>query len=79
VFYIAAHQYRGMEWSPYFEAVQAIIGEYGARPHWGKRHMLGSGALAALYPRFAEFVAVRDRLDPGRVFGNAYTQRCLGA
>ncbi len=40
IFYIAVHQYRGMEWRPYFEAVQSIMGEYGGRPHWGKRHML---------------------------------------
>ena len=36
--YIAVHQYRGMEWRPYFEAVEAIMDEYGGRPHWGKRH-----------------------------------------
>ncbi len=77
-FYIAIHQYRGMEWRPYFEAVQAIMGEYGGRPHWGKRHMLDASALAERYPRFADFQAVRDRLDPERVFANAYTSRCLG-
>jgi L-gulono-1,4-lactone dehydrogenase len=78
VFYIAVHQYRGMEWRPYFEAVQLIMGDYGGRPHWGKRHMLDAAELAGRYPRFAEFLAVRDRLDPGRVFANAYTRRCLG-
>jgi L-gulonolactone oxidase len=77
-FYIAVHQFRGMEWRPYFEAVQLIMGEYGGRPHWGKRHMLDAGALASRYPRFGDFVAVRDRLDPGRLFANAYTERCLG-
>ena len=79
VFYVAVHQYRGMEWRPYFEAVQSIMGEYGGRPHWGKRHMLTADVLAARYPRFADFVAVRDRLDPGRAFANAYAERCLGA
>ena len=78
-FYMAVHQYMGMEWRPYFEAVEAIAGEYGGRPHWGKRHMLTSSALAERYPRFRDFLAVRDRLDPGRVFANGYTARCLGA
>jgi L-gulono-1,4-lactone dehydrogenase len=77
-FYIAVHQYRGMEWRPYFEMVQSIMGEYDGRPHWGKRHMLGREELAARYPRFEEFLAVRERLDPGRVFANGYTRRCLG-
>ncbi|MGH3423853.1 MAG: D-arabinono-1,4-lactone oxidase [Nocardioidaceae bacterium] len=30
------------------------------------------------YPRFADFVAVRDRLDPGRTFGNEHLARVLG-
>jgi L-gulonolactone oxidase len=77
-FYMAVHQYKGMEWRPYFEAVEAIAGEYGGRPHWGKRHMLERATLAARYPRFEDFLAVRDRLDPQRVFANAYTARCLG-
>jgi FAD-linked oxidoreductase len=77
-FYIAIHQYRGMEWRPYFEAVQTIMGEYGGRPHWGKRHMLDADVLSARYPRFADFLTVRDHLDPGRVFANGYTVRCLG-
>jgi FAD-linked oxidoreductase len=77
-FYVAIHQYRGMEWRPYFEAVQTIMGEYGGRPHWGKRHLLDADALSARYPRFADFLTVRDRLDPERVFANGYTERCLG-
>jgi FAD-linked oxidoreductase len=77
--YVAVHQYRGVEWRPYFDAVEAIAAEYGGRPHWGKRHGLTRETLASRYPRFDDFLAVRDRLDPGRVFANAYTRRCLGA
>ena len=77
-FYMAVHQYHGMEWRPYFEAVEEIAGEYGGRPHWGKRHMLERPTLAARYPRFEDFLAVRERLDPQRVFANGYTRRCLG-
>ncbi len=49
--YIAVHQYRGMEWRPYFEAVEAIMNEYGGRPHWGKRHFQTAETLAPRYPR----------------------------
>ena len=54
--YVAVHQYRGMEWRPYFEAVEAIAGEYGGRPHWGKRHHLTHEVLAERYPRFGDFL-----------------------
>ena len=77
-FYLAVHQYRGMEWRPYFEAVEAIAASTAARPHWGKRHHLRAQPLAERYPRFADFLAVRDRLDPQRVFASDYTARCLG-
>ncbi len=76
--FIAVHQYRGMEWRPYFEAVEAIMADYGGRPHWGKRHSQTAATLAPLYPRWSEFAAARDELDPGRVFTNAYAERVLG-
>jgi L-gulonolactone oxidase len=41
--------------------------------------MLIHETLAQRYPRFADFLAVRDRLDPDRVFASDYTRRCLGA
>jgi L-gulono-1,4-lactone dehydrogenase len=76
--YIAVHQYRGMEWRPYFEAVEAIMDELGGRPHWGKRHFQTAATLAPRYPRWAEFQAARDELDPDRSFTNEYAARVLG-
>ena len=76
--YIAVHQYRGMEWRPYFEAVESIMDDYGGRPHWGKRHFQTATTLAPRYPKWTEFQAARDALDPARVFANLYTDRVLG-
>ena len=76
--YIAVHQYRGMEWRPYFAAVEAIMREYGGRPHWGKRHFQTAETLAPLYPEWDRFQAARDELDPNRVFSNEYAARVLG-
>jgi L-gulono-1,4-lactone dehydrogenase len=76
--YIAVHQYRGMEWRPYFEAVEEIMRDYGGRPHWGKRHFQTAETLAPLYPEWERFQAARDELDPRRVFTNEYARRVLG-
>jgi len=76
--YIAVHQYRGMKWRPYFEAVESIMDEYGGRPHWGKRHFRTAATLPERYPRWADFQAARDELDPNRVFTNEYARRVLG-
>lgn len=76
--YIAVHyDHKGL-WQPYFDAVAAALAGFGARPHWGKRHSLGASRLAELYPRFADFRAVRERLDPEGAFTNAYVDRVLG-
>jgi L-gulonolactone oxidase len=76
--YIAVHQYRGMEWRPYFEAVEEIMDSYGGRPHWGKRHFQTAATLAPRYPAWERFQRARDTLDPGRTFSNEYTDRVLG-
>jgi len=76
--YIAVHQYRGMEWRPCFEAVEAIMDDYGGRPHWGKRHFQTAATLAERYPAWEEFQRARDLLDPGRIFTSEYTDRVLG-
>jgi L-gulono-1,4-lactone dehydrogenase len=76
--YVAVHQYRGMEWRPYFEAVEAIMDDYGGRPHWGKRHSQTAATLAPRYPDWQEFQRARDALDPQRTFVNDYTDRVLG-
>ncbi len=58
--------------------VEEALLPLGARPHWGKVFELDAAALAAGFPRLAEFVALRDRVDPDRVFGNAFLERALG-
>jgi len=75
--YIAVHQYRGMEWRPYFEAVEEIMNDYGGRPHWGKRHFQTATSLAQRYPAWQDFQRARDLLDPTRTFANEYTARVL--
>lgn len=70
--------YRGTPHQAYFTAVERIMTGYAGRPHWGKIHTRDSGYLAGVYPRFGEFTAVRDRLDPDRLFANDYLRRVLG-
>lgn len=76
--YIAVHQYLGMEFETYFRAVEAVMDEYGGRPHWGKRHYQSAATLAPRYPEWERFQEIRERLDPERRFENDYTRRVLG-
>jgi L-gulono-1,4-lactone dehydrogenase len=76
--YIAVHQYHRRGHEPYFRAVEAVAKDVGGRPHWGKIHYQDAESLRTRYPRLGEFVAVRDKLDPHRQFGNDYLTRVLG-
>jgi FAD/FMN-containing dehydrogenase len=77
--YIAVHRYFRERPEEYFRAVEGIMSAHGGRPHWGKMHYRDAASLQALYPRFGDFLAVRDRLDPDRLFGNPYLEKVLGA
>jgi len=77
--YIAVHRYYREDPTEYFEGVEAIMKGFGGRPHWGKMNFRDAESLATTYPRFDDFRAVRDRLDPERVFANDYLDRVLGA
>jgi FAD/FMN-containing dehydrogenase len=76
--YIAVHMFKGTPYDPYFREVEKLYQDVGGRPHWGKLHTLGAEQLRGRYPRFDDFVALRDSLDPERRFTNAYLQRVLG-
>jgi FAD-linked oxidoreductase len=76
--YIAVHRYYREDPHPYFREVERIMMAHDGRPHWGKMHDRDADSLRAVYPRFDDFLAVRDRLDPDRLFGNEYLDRVLG-
>ena len=76
--WIAAQTHHRQDHRPYFARVHDVMRAAGARPHWGKLHALGAAELAELYPRFADVLAVRDAVDPGRVFSNPYSARMFG-
>jgi L-gulono-1,4-lactone dehydrogenase len=77
--YIAVHMFRGTPYQAYFTAAERIFTAHEGRPHWGKVHTRDTDYFAKVYPRFGEFTALRDRLDPERRFQNDYLRRVLGA
>jgi xylitol oxidase len=57
--------------------LEAELSPFAARPHWGKLFHAGASELAPLYPRFGDFVALADRLDPAGKFRNSFLERTL--
>ncbi|MER7189885.1 D-arabinono-1,4-lactone oxidase [Streptomyces flaveolus] len=77
--YIAVHMFRGTPYRAYFTAAERIFTAHEGRPHWAKVHTRDAEYFAGAYPRFGEFTALRDRLDPDRRFQNDYLRRVLGS
>ena len=79
VVYLAFHVNDRTDHRDYFTGVERVLKGYDGRPHWGKLHTRSAADLAPAYPRFEEFLAIRDRLDPDRLFTNDYLRRVLGS
>ncbi|GAA2156826.1 D-arabinono-1,4-lactone oxidase [Kitasatospora kazusensis] len=76
--YIAVHLFQGTAEQGYFTEVEKLMTAHQGRPHWGKLHTRDAAYLASVYPRFGDFTALRDKVDPGRLFANDYLRRVLG-
>jgi FAD-linked oxidoreductase len=76
--YLAFHTHRDADHLDYFALLEPILRAHDGRPHWGKVHTRTAADLRPTYQRFDDFLAMRDRLDPDRVFANPHLQRILG-
>jgi L-gulonolactone oxidase len=76
--YLAFHMNAQTDHTAYFKGVEDILRAHDGRPHWGKLNTRTAADLEPAYPRWTEFQAIRDRLDPDRVFSNTYLRRVLG-
>ncbi|POM22854.1 L-gulono-1,4-lactone dehydrogenase [Actinomadura rubteroloni] len=76
--FIAVHVYNRDPHEDYFGGIEDLLTGMGGRPHWGKLHTRDAAYLESVYPRFGDFRALRDELDPDRRFANPYTRRVFG-
>jgi FAD-linked oxidoreductase len=76
--WVAVHMFEHVRLAAYFGAVEERALAVGGRPHWGKLHTRDAAWCARELPGFARFCAVRDRVDPGRLFANDHLRHVLG-
>jgi FAD/FMN-containing dehydrogenase len=68
----------GLDYWSYLLDVDAILRQYGARPHWGKLHFNRAEDMPLLYPRFHHFQAIRRKMDPSGCFLNDHLSNLFG-
>lgn len=70
------------EWDATVAAVKVVeeaLAPFRPRPHWAKVFTIEPNAIRSLYPRFDDFRALADRLDPGGKFRNPFVERLIFA
>lgn len=70
-------QRRESEVRPVVALIEESLRHLRARPHWGKVFTMEQAEIAGLYPRFDDFLALREKYDPERVFVDDYLDRVL--
>jgi L-gulonolactone oxidase len=74
---ISIHQDGRFPFRDFFADVEGIFREAGGRPHWGKIHTRSAAELRTLYPRWDDFLALREARDPRGRFLNQYLRGLL--
>ncbi len=62
----------GTDYDRYLRAVDALLGTFDARVHWGKLHFLTPDQLHARYPMAGAFLSLRRTHDPHALFLNPH-------
>lgn len=71
---ISIHQAAELPHQHFFAEAEGIFRTFQGRPHWGKMHTCTGEELAALYPRWSQYAAIRAGADPLRLFLNEELQ-----
>ena len=75
---IALHAAAGESYDYLVQIGARICQAHGGRPHWGKMHPLAAAQLAPLYPRWRDFLALRQAFDPQGRMLNAHLRSLFG-
>ena len=72
---ISIHQFHKQDYHAVFDLVEPILQKYQGRPHWGKLHSMTAASLRDLYPKWDDFMALRQRLDPNQKWLNPHLKQ----
>ena len=75
---IAIHAAAGEAYQYLVQDIAPIFRRYQGRPHWGKLHAHQSVDFSSLYPRWKDFLAVREHCEPHGRMLNAHLRQVFG-
>jgi FAD-linked oxidoreductase len=75
--YIAFHAYKGTDYRDYFKTMEEICVAHEGRPHWGKIHTKTAAYFEKVYPKWNDFLKIREQMDPDQIFVSEYMRSIL--
>lgn len=69
--WIGAYNHLDKQWDGILDGFERFAKVHQGRPHWGKEFCVRQEYLAAQYPKYESFKAIRREMDPGAKFSNA--------
>lgn len=74
---ISVHQDYRQPYKEAFANLEPIFWKYEGRPHWGKLHTLNANQFRECYPRWDDFITLRQEMDPDQKFLNQFLQKVM--
>lgn len=72
---ISIHQFYKQDYHAIFDLVEPILQKYQGRPHWGKLHSMTALSLRDLYPKWDDFMLIRQNIDPDQKWLNPHLKQ----
>ncbi|KAI7905527.1 D-arabinono-1,4-lactone oxidase-domain-containing protein [Cokeromyces recurvatus] len=67
--------HKPVPYKKYWKGYEDIMRQFKGRPHWAKAHGQTRESLETSYPKFQDFLQIRQKLDPEGMFLNDYLKR----
>lgn len=69
---IAVHRYFEEDYDALFKVIETILQKHSGRPHWGKINTFSFEQCKMAYPKWQDFLEIRQHYDPEGRFLNTY-------
>lgn len=73
--WLGLYCYEHENWNDILKEYDAFAQQFNGRPHWGKEFSVGKEYLQQQYPKYQDFVQLRNEMDPDKKFVNKYIER----
>jgi L-gulonolactone oxidase len=73
--WIGFYNYEHENWTDALPVYEEFAKTHDGRPHWGKEFTINQNYLNRQYDRFADFIVLKNKLDPNGKFENEFIKK----